>query len=45
MRPAEVREVRGSFDRIYRSLGWKPEIDIETSLKGIYAYWFERITR
>ncbi|MCB0321746.1 MAG: GDP-mannose 4,6-dehydratase, partial [Bdellovibrionales bacterium] len=45
MRPAEVREVRGSFERMYRAFGWKPEVDIETSLKEIYTYWVDKTRR
>ncbi len=39
MRPSEVPEVQGSFDKAYLTFGWKPEIDIETSLKDIYQSW------
>ncbi|MCB0353282.1 MAG: SDR family NAD(P)-dependent oxidoreductase [Bdellovibrionales bacterium] len=44
MRPSEVREVRGSFERSLKAFGWKPEIDIETSLRDIYSYWLSRLT-
>ena len=42
MRPSEVPEIRGSFEKAFRELDWKPEIDIESSLRDIYAYWYDK---
>ncbi len=41
MRPSEVPEVRGCFDKALLTFGWKPDIDIETSLRDIYASWVQ----
>lgn len=43
MRPSEVKEVLGSFEYVYRTFGWKPEIDIESSLRDVYSYWLSLI--
>lgn len=44
MRPSEVKEIRGSFNKMYKLFGWKPEIDIESSLKDIYQDWLDRVS-
>lgn len=42
MRPSEVREIRGTFEKLHRAVGWKPEIDIESSLRDIFSFWYEK---
>ena len=39
MRPSEVPEIRGSFERAKRELGWEPEIPLRQTLQDIYEYW------
>ena len=40
MRPSEIPEVRGSFEKAQRELGWQPEItDIRVALADIFNYW------
>lgn len=36
MRPSEVPEIRGSYERARTELGWEPEFDIRNTLEEIY---------
>lgn len=35
--PDDVADIRGSHDRLTRLTGWRPEVDIDTSLAAVYA--------
>jgi GDP-4-dehydro-6-deoxy-D-mannose reductase len=39
IRPHEVQEVRGSFERLHAATGWRPEIALETTLRDAVAAW------
>lgn len=39
MRPAEMPVICGSFAKAERSLGWRPEIPLERSLRDAFDYW------
>jgi GDP-4-dehydro-6-deoxy-D-mannose reductase len=39
VRPHEVQEVRGSFERLQAATGWKPEIPLATTLRDSVAAW------
>jgi nucleoside-diphosphate-sugar epimerase len=43
MRPAEVAEIYGSYERAKRNLGWEPQPRFEESLESIFRYWLDRI--
>ncbi|MBS1497035.1 MAG: GDP-mannose 4,6-dehydratase [Bacteroidetes bacterium] len=38
-RPAENKTILGSFEKINKETGWKPEISIEKSIEDIIEYW------
>lgn len=38
-RPSENKVIIGSYDKLMRETGWKPEIGIEESLSDIIDYW------
>ena len=42
MRPAEVAEVRGSYDKIYTACNWMPKRELRESLRDLYRYWLEK---
>lgn len=42
MRPAEVAEVVGSFDKLRNATGWQPLIPIEETVRSVYQWWVER---
>lgn len=39
MRPGDIPELRCDYNKLHRATGWKPEIDIEKSLKDTLDYW------
>lgn len=39
MRPGDIPELRCDYDKLHKATGWKPEIDIEESLKDTLDYW------
>ncbi len=39
MRPGDIPELRCDYDKLHKATGWKPEIDIHTSLKDTLDYW------
>lgn len=39
LRPAENPAVIGSYEKINRELGWKPEIQLTDSLRSVLNYW------
>ena len=42
MRPAEVAEVRGSYDKIHTACNWMPKRELRESLRDLYRYWLEK---
>lgn len=43
LRPVEVPVLRGSYDRLHRATGWKPEVPIEQTLTDLLADWRARV--
>ena len=41
-RPLETPVVYGSFDKIAKAIGWRPEISLKRSLEDAYDEWRER---
>lgn len=39
LRPAEQTQVWGSYEKINKHTGWRPEISIDTSLHNVYHHW------
>lgn len=39
LRPAEQNQVWGSYEKINKHTGWRPEISIDTSLHNVYHHW------
>ena len=42
-RPAEQARVWGSYDKINKHTGWRPEISIDTSLRNVYNDWERKL--
>lgn len=43
LRPVELPVLRGSHDRLTEATGWKPEIDMATTLADLLEDWRERL--
>lgn len=43
MRPSETPRVVGSYAKIERDTGWRPEIGLEQSLRDAYQDWINRL--
>jgi len=43
LRPQEVREVRGSHERLTAATGWRPEIPLEQTVRDTLDWWRERL--
>lgn len=43
-RPLERPVVYGDSEKIFRSLGWKPLIDLKTTLSDVYQYWLKKVS-
>ncbi|HZR65524.1 MAG TPA: GDP-mannose 4,6-dehydratase [Terriglobales bacterium] len=39
VRPGEVSEVCGSFQKLHAATGWEPEISLPTTLRDLLSYW------
>lgn len=35
--------IRGSYDKIHRDTGWSPEHMLESTLKDLRAFWWEKM--
>lgn len=43
VRPAEIPEIRGSFEKARQELGWSPEVtDIRAGLADVFNYWMKQ---
>lgn len=43
MRVAEVPEIFGSYAKAERDLGWRPQLDLEQSLRDMFGYWVQSL--
>ncbi len=43
IRPNENKRIIGSFDKLHREMGWRPEITLDKSLTDIIDYWMQKI--
>jgi GDP-4-dehydro-6-deoxy-D-mannose reductase len=42
-RPADMPLVLGSFDKLQKTTGWRPEFTIEDTLRDLLNYWREKL--
>jgi nucleoside-diphosphate-sugar epimerase len=42
MRPSEVPRLVGSYGKIFKDTGWRPEIGLERSLRDAFEDWVKR---
>jgi GDP-4-dehydro-6-deoxy-D-mannose reductase len=38
-RPVDLKVLRGNFSKLREATGWSPEIDLETTLSDLLAFW------
>jgi UDP-glucose 4-epimerase len=43
MRPSDTPTLYGSFDKIRRDVGWRPEIHLRQSLEDALSFWVEKL--
>jgi len=43
MRPSEVPELYGSYEKARQACGWNPQIALRQSLHDVYQYWLGRV--
>lgn len=43
MRPSEVPEIYGSYEKIRQTCGWMPQITLLDTLGTVYQYWYDTI--
>jgi len=43
MRPVDVPVVRGDPTRIHAATGWKPEFELDTTLRDVLDHWREKV--
>lgn len=41
LRPIDIPDLYGSYDKAQHDFGWKPRIDLEGTLHSLLAYWVE----
>ncbi|MBL7661318.1 SDR family NAD(P)-dependent oxidoreductase [bacterium] len=41
LRPIDISDHYGSYDKAQKDVGWKPRIDFEATLHSLFAYWLE----
>jgi GDP-4-dehydro-6-deoxy-D-mannose reductase len=44
-RPVDIPVLVGSPEKLKAATGWKPQIEIDTTLKDLYSYWLEHLRR
>lgn len=45
LRKFDVMKYYGSYDKINKKLGWKPEIPIEKTLSDLFEYWLQNYSQ
>ena len=43
IRTTDIACIEGSYEKAQKEFGWKPRVDIEAALHGLYAYWAEKL--
>ncbi len=43
-RKNDIIKLEGSYEKLYEDTGWKPEIDIKTTLKDSLDYWRKKLS-
>jgi len=44
LRPIDNPTLIGSYDKLQKTTGWKPECPLEKSLDKIYTYWLDKLS-
>jgi GDP-4-dehydro-6-deoxy-D-mannose reductase len=44
-RKHDLQRIKGSFDKINNDIGWRPEIDLSTTLKDLLGYWVDKLDK
>lgn len=45
VRNVDITDVYGSYQRANRDFGWKPRVELEATLHGLFAYWVEELSK
>jgi GDP-4-dehydro-6-deoxy-D-mannose reductase len=45
MRPADIQEHLGSYQKANREFGWKPRVEVEAMLNSMLSYWEEALQK
>ena len=43
VRPVDIPDLYGSYQKAQKDFGWKPRIDLEATLHSIFAFWLEAV--
>ena len=43
LRPVDMEELRGDYSKLTKATGWRPEIDIKDTLRGLFEHWLQNI--
>lgn len=43
LRPVDNPAIKGSYEKLHRETGWKPECPLEKSLERIHTYWLDKL--
>lgn len=44
VRPVDIIDCYGSYQKANKDFGWKPRIDLEGTLSSLFAYWVEAVS-
>ena len=45
VRAVDIPEYFGSYQKAQKDLGWKPRVETESTLAGLFAYWMEFLNK
>lgn len=43
VRPVDIQDTYGSYQRAFKDFGWKPRISLEGTLHSLFAFWLEAL--
>ena len=44
-RKHNLQRIKGSLDKINQNIGWRPQIDLSTTLWDLLMYWVDKLTK